>query len=1371
MASSSHNSSNPSDSQHDLIATQSPPKIHDLKCGSKLGLCDGFLTGLAGVVSNPPELKFVWVLKDSAPKYPQLARSAELGCSWCRWLRVCVARATKGLIRSGGIQDIDQEWGAAAIHFWACPAPGYSGPLGDIKKITVHSTHEAGLLQNNYFVEDFKVLVSSSDKFNPLSSVSLENLQKRISTCIKKHELCPTFQDKAAPSRLISIISCKWIKLDNTDGQTLRYAALSYCWGASPALESSKTTLKNLNARLAGFSPSDLPETLQQCIELARRMNINYIWIDSLCIIQDCELDWKTQSQRMMMYYSNAYVTLVPILADSAECGLQFQEDSQFILRAPELNMVLTAEDRMHYHSSVAAGHKPPKWATRGWTLQEELNSSRVLYISGRTAELVCRQGCYDTIEGWKDIEYGYHSIPSFLAFHNSQMDQRTLARFYDQYSLVVSKYTGRTLTKLSDRWVAFAGIAERFTLLTGQRNVEGLWENDIISQLMWRISHPVSETLKIQEPGFPSWSWIGSNWCLREDMFHHHPTVQLPFNSGRIKKPNSELESIIYDNQTTILQLRGVLFPPTQLEELIASLGPNWRRHVLHLDYELSDEWVRGKDRVGLLLGRRLYEPRDPDRSSFETTPAINSTHPRPLPTAPTIPIQASAAITRPEARHLYRAPSLSKPISSLGLTTLGASPSVGALRALKKITIEVQEHLIDLGSLWRRGGALRQAVDQEVESKKQQGQEAPKPHLSPAAANAVLRSLRLQIRLANRSSVTVSRQEPSSRSHLGIMPASPTTMDLDHQHQPQPTACDTADKILKALTLPVPIQQEAFICLTRVLAACHPSAVKIAYFYNDGGDASWELPALQDQEAAIIAIHCQDPDINWSLCSVKRADLNMEVTFHSHNHHSEQWEYIGERFGKGQSFRTVKHAFVKQGCPHQHDDWGSGLHALSCISRILQGLPCSPDITENTAVEQSVFKKALLEVDLSNVDIKDKQILEALNLRDLEAKFTEESTADIDRRRQEAHAKVLAALATSKAAQEMLKVLINKQQQKKHEADRALHKTKADAVSLDRMYHARQKYKKQQETARQKRAVEEKRNRLEEELKKAVEDCDEKADNHEGALWEYDDSMVAVGGANKDDWEDHMMGLEELKSNGDFKRQLDRALGLTENYLRELTNRLDLNSPFFDACEYLSDNDSDNGRDQITSDQMQPPGKTPYELGHLARQFPYVFRLIQAKDPNLHANIIQWMQCFSVDSGFIHRLTYLGNCGEKWFGPPKEWNMEKVLLWLSDILSEFYEASISSEVPEALRQNETALHNPAIAGIDASRAGERREGIQEYQGLDGRVWELENTSDRTEAIYADVIVLSPGPYSPEPTVAELPANNEPWRSVRAPY
>jgi hypothetical protein len=127
--------------------------------------------------------------------------------------------------------------------------------------------------------------------------------------------------------------SCKL--LQTSRGQTGRYAALSYCWGASLPL---KTTTTNLQAHESAVGFDELPRTLQDAVMVVRHMCIDYIWIDCLCILQDSKADWEQEAARMADVYSNAYLTLVASRAE--HCGEGFlgprSRDSPFCVNVED---------------------------------------------------------------------------------------------------------------------------------------------------------------------------------------------------------------------------------------------------------------------------------------------------------------------------------------------------------------------------------------------------------------------------------------------------------------------------------------------------------------------------------------------------------------------------------------------------------------------------------------------------------------------------------------------------------------------------------------------------------------------------------------------------------------------------------------------------------------------------------------------------------------------------------------------------------------------------------------------------------------------------------------------------------------------------
>ncbi|KAJ3536037.1 hypothetical protein NM208_g6892 [Fusarium decemcellulare] len=85
------------------------------------------------------------------------------------------------------------------------------------------------------------------------------------------------------------------------------YVALSHRWGGQMTF---KTTKNTLNQRLRGFALTELPRTFQDAVLVARALDIKFIWIDCLCIVQDDHRDWLQQSSKMGTIYRNAAYTI-----------------------------------------------------------------------------------------------------------------------------------------------------------------------------------------------------------------------------------------------------------------------------------------------------------------------------------------------------------------------------------------------------------------------------------------------------------------------------------------------------------------------------------------------------------------------------------------------------------------------------------------------------------------------------------------------------------------------------------------------------------------------------------------------------------------------------------------------------------------------------------------------------------------------------------------------------------------------------------------------------------------------------------------------------------------------------------------------------
>lgn len=89
------------------------------------------------------------------------------------------------------------------------------------------------------------------------------------------------------PKRLLDLQG--GIKLvDSSETEGAAYIILSHCWGKAYLIR----LLKSNEGQFRKGDITGLPKTFREAIQVTRDLGYRYIWIDSLCIIQDSEEDW-----------------------------------------------------------------------------------------------------------------------------------------------------------------------------------------------------------------------------------------------------------------------------------------------------------------------------------------------------------------------------------------------------------------------------------------------------------------------------------------------------------------------------------------------------------------------------------------------------------------------------------------------------------------------------------------------------------------------------------------------------------------------------------------------------------------------------------------------------------------------------------------------------------------------------------------------------------------------------------------------------------------------------------------------------------------------------------------------------------------------
>ncbi|KAJ9602675.1 hypothetical protein H2200_012869 [Cladophialophora chaetospira] len=139
--------------------------------------------------------------------------------------------------------------------------------------------------------------------------------------CAYEHSCISSPHSPLLPTRILDVglSSSSTVRLIEPRGVRDHYIALSHCWGTSDRL----TTLSNnIDAHKEGINISGLALTFRDAIFVSRELGVQYVWIDSLCIIQDDYQDWLREAPKMGEVYSAAYLTIAAASASDDSEGL-----------------------------------------------------------------------------------------------------------------------------------------------------------------------------------------------------------------------------------------------------------------------------------------------------------------------------------------------------------------------------------------------------------------------------------------------------------------------------------------------------------------------------------------------------------------------------------------------------------------------------------------------------------------------------------------------------------------------------------------------------------------------------------------------------------------------------------------------------------------------------------------------------------------------------------------------------------------------------------------------------------------------------------------------------------------------------------------
>jgi hypothetical protein len=372
--------------------------------------------------------------------------------------------------------------------------------------------------------------------------------------CNEGHALCSRPIDSRLPTRVIDVdldekSDTVYLK-ETRDSDRDPYMSLSHCWGKEQIITTTTNTLQDMKA---GIKISELPKTFRHAIRITRGLGIRYLWIDSLCIIQDDEKDWEFESAKMADVYMCSQLNLAATHSSNGKGGCFAERWSLDTLSQIELNVgedsVIEPDDNeegnykifvrnalhvAHHHFTRTMDyantmeHASPL-LSRGWVFQERLLSLRTLHFHAEELIWECTSGISCECSRLEDYQWGdpdgllqqRKADQLKMLYTSISAPTATESQILDSWLELITEYCKLKLTKQMDCLPAISGLASRFARRLPGEYLAGLWSQDLPRALCWlkefgyQNKHP---SFRDGHGNVPSWSWA-SVWNHSDDV------------------------------------------------------------------------------------------------------------------------------------------------------------------------------------------------------------------------------------------------------------------------------------------------------------------------------------------------------------------------------------------------------------------------------------------------------------------------------------------------------------------------------------------------------------------------------------------------------------------------------------------------------------------------------------------------------------------------------------------------------------------------------------------------------------------------------------------------------------------------------------
>ncbi|KAK3290933.1 heterokaryon incompatibility protein-domain-containing protein [Chaetomium fimeti] len=372
------------------------------------------------------------------------------------------------------------------------------------------------------------LLTSEGECESTASSRSMEWVREMVEECTSGHDKCNNAPTPWLPTRLVHVggpsqiprlVETSMLSLGPDSAPTIKYTTLSHCWGNVDTL---RLTRESRSDFYEGIQPSTIPKTYAEAMEVTKGLGLEYIWIDSLCIVQGDSDDWEHECAQMAEVYRHGYCNIAALEATDSYGGCFRQRDPAHISpvivesRWDGQDRRLWARDPFPDRYAIRHEIDNSPVHRRAWVLQERHMAPRILHFGKKAIFWECRteMGCEVG-----DI-FNTPSLVGYSARNSRTLSENEVRHIIWLWTDIVTRYTQAELTFHSDRFFAISAVAREMQriLSSGTSSkveyLAGLWTVFLEYQLVWTSASPDTAT-RISESDqlmAPSWSWASLN-------------------------------------------------------------------------------------------------------------------------------------------------------------------------------------------------------------------------------------------------------------------------------------------------------------------------------------------------------------------------------------------------------------------------------------------------------------------------------------------------------------------------------------------------------------------------------------------------------------------------------------------------------------------------------------------------------------------------------------------------------------------------------------------------------------------------------------------------------------------------------------------